>query len=82
VSNSVDGHFGECPRCGGGDGYLNVGPEHWLCCHGCRVKWLFGVDVFRSWRGETECDWAQNRDALAGYERVETLGAGRADAAH
>ncbi|UCB48120.1 MAG: hypothetical protein JSW56_13325 [Deltaproteobacteria bacterium] len=31
--------FGQCPRCGGNDGYYCVDPEKWGVCDKHRLKW-------------------------------------------
>jgi len=30
--------FGGCPRCGGNDGFLNLGSDHWFVCGVRRTK--------------------------------------------
>ena len=63
-------HFGACPECGGNDGYLNVGRDHWFVCHHHKVKWLVGTNLFSSWRYQEEDEWRENERLLAGYEEV------------
>jgi hypothetical protein len=66
------GVFGECPKCGKNDGYLNVEREHWFVCEEHRVKWFAGANLFSSWRHEPEQDWEHNYALLAGYREVES----------
>ena len=65
------GVFGDCPKCGKNDGYLNVGREHWFVCGKHRVKWFVGTNLFSSWRYETEQDWERSYALLAGYREIE-----------
>jgi hypothetical protein len=68
-------YFGECPipGCRGNDGYLNLEREHWFRCDRHRTKWIEGMNLFSSWREETEADWARNAAKLAAYRQVEPL---------
>lgn len=52
--------FGGCPTCGGNDGYLNVGPDHWCVCAAHKMKWPIGSNLFSDWRDESEDDWTGN----------------------
>ena len=63
-------YFGLCPECHSGDGFLNVGRTHVFLCHSHRVKWIFGANIFSSWRWESEADWERNAQLLAGYREV------------
>lgn len=63
-------YFGCCPRCGGCDGYLNVGRAHWFVCEGCQTTWLAGSNLFSGWLDESREVWDQNADKLASFEIV------------
>lgn len=64
------GLFGDCPKCGRNDGYLNLYKAHWFICKRHKLKWYVGYDLFPSWRDETEADWQRNRELLSRYEEV------------
>ena len=66
-----DGFLGRCPHCGGNDGCLNVGREHWIVCHEHRTKWLRGENLFSSWKGESSDEWRANARILESYEELE-----------
>ncbi len=66
-------HFGDCPKCGRHDGYLNIGRDHWFVCHKHKVKWCVGSNLFSDWREESKETWAQNEKLLAGYGEIEPL---------
>jgi len=66
-------HFGDCPKCGKNDGYVNVGQNHWFICKKHRVKWLVGTNIFPGWRRETEKDWEHNALLLVNYMEVEPV---------
>lgn len=71
LEHEPDSDFGGCPECGGDDGYLNVGRDHWMFCETHRTRWLFGSNLFSSWRHETEEEWEANRRKLAEFRVVE-----------
>ena len=66
-----DKHFGVCSICGGSDGYLNVGRNHWFVCHEHKRKWFVGGNLFGSWRHEDEAKWERNERVLAEYADLE-----------
>jgi hypothetical protein len=72
-SEDDEGGFGRCPICGGNDGYLNVGRDHWFKCDRHRMRWCAGSNLLSSWRYETPKDWERNRALLENYENVEVF---------
>jgi hypothetical protein len=50
----VKEHFGCCPVCGGNDGCANAGSRHIFYCKEHKIKWIYGADIFSSWRDQTE----------------------------
>lgn len=69
-SSGEPGPFGGCPECGGEDGFLNVGREHWFVCARHRTKWFVGGNLFSGWRDEPEEAWQENASRLSGYREV------------
>ena len=65
--------FGGCPECGGQDGYVNEGPNHWFVCLRHKVRWWLAHGVFNSWRYETEAEWKRNSELLLEYKQVEPI---------
>lgn len=63
---------GACPACGSME-YLNVYKDQWGCCAEHRVRWLFGSNLFSSWRHEDEAVWARNRELLDSYAEVDPI---------
>lgn len=59
-------YFGGCPECGETDGYVNTGAAHWFVCNAHRVRWFVGINLFSSWKDETESEqraiWAKVQD--------------------
>ena len=66
-----DGRYGLCPRCHSTDGYVNFGRDHWFTCNTHKVRWLFGANIFSSWRYESEEEWRENHAQYDNYEEVE-----------
>ena len=66
-------YFGGCPKCWRCDDILNVGKSHIAVCHAHKVQWSIGMNLFSSWRHETEEDWMRNADLLSGYQEVEPV---------
>ena len=62
--------FGGCPDCGGNDGFLNLGSDHWFICAVHRTKWCVGSNWFRCWRWETKADWQRNFNELQGFREI------------
>lgn len=69
--DAFDAHFGVCPECFRGDGFLNIGRDHWFHCRTHKLKWHVGSNLFSAWRHESESRWAENAELLAGYRGVE-----------
>jgi len=46
--------FGVCPTCHKTDGYANAGNTHIFFCIEHRVRWTIGVNLFSSWRDQSE----------------------------
>jgi hypothetical protein len=65
--------FGGCPRCWRNDGYINIDREHWFVCHRHGAKWLFGENLFSSWRYETDLEWQVNAARIGGYRVVDPI---------
>jgi len=70
---SPPGPWGDCPKCGRNDGYLNIGRGHWFICDKHKTKWFIGENLFSSWRQQTQETWARNSALLASYEEVEPM---------
>lgn len=68
-----DGVTGSCPSCGGSDGYLNLGRDHWGVCHACRTCWPLGGNLFSSWRYDPAELHDANGKRLAEYAVVEPV---------
>ncbi len=64
-------YFRDCPRCGGNDGYLNVGKTHWFVCHKHKTRWCVGFGLFSSWMDETREQHEENAELLVTYEDVD-----------
>jgi hypothetical protein len=62
--------YGSCPSCGDGGFYVNIGPEHWIVCRQCKMKWLGGYDTLASWCNETADLWIKNQELLSHYRDV------------
>ena len=71
-SEKYDG-FGLCPYCKDYDYYVNIGKAHWFVCNKHKVKWLAGMNLFSSWRYETEDDWKRNYEQIKDYDEVEPI---------
>jgi hypothetical protein len=71
----VDSYFGGCPKCGGTDGYVNVGRNHWFICVEHKTKWCVGSNLFSAWRFETEEEQRHLWDSLGldDFTEVEPL---------
>ena len=46
--------FGVCPTCRKTDGYANVGKLHIFFCRQHKVRWRVGINLFSSWKDQTE----------------------------
>lgn len=57
----------DCPQCGMGNGFANIGRVHIGYCVRCRIKWRIGENLLSGWQHESESDWARNSSLLAGY---------------
>ena len=66
-------YFGGCPECGRTKGYMNVGRSQWFVCDTHRTRWCVGMNLFSSWRDESEDEWRRNAVRLEGYREVEPL---------
>jgi len=66
-------YFGDCPECGGNDGYVNYGREHWFSCREHRTRWCAGSNLFSSWKYETEEEQEQQWSEIAEYREVEPI---------
>jgi len=64
-------YFGDCPKCGRNDGYINIGRGHWFVCDRHKTKWYIGSNLFSCWKDETEEMWLRNADELANYQEVK-----------
>ncbi len=66
-------YFGNCPKCGGNDGRMDIGPDYWCLCHKHRFKWWIGSDHL-SYRKKPVGDaWKSHIKKLAGYKEVKPL---------
>jgi hypothetical protein len=66
--------FGECPECGKNDGYCNIYRQHFFFCEEHRITWTAGVNLFSSWREESEEDWHAAWEKLKDYRVVDLDG--------
>ncbi len=73
VSQTTAEYFGGCPHCGGNDGFLNIGREHWFRCDTHRTKWRAGTNLFSGWREEDENIWLRNRYRLSEFMQVQPV---------
>ncbi|MFH0899003.1 MAG: hypothetical protein V2A73_00080 [Pseudomonadota bacterium] len=73
MAPSPPGSWGDCPKCGRTDGFLNIGRGHWFMCHTHKTKWFAGSNLFSTWREESEETWVRNSALLANYEEVEPM---------
>ncbi len=73
LEHEPDQYFGGCPHCGGQDGYLNLGRNHWFFCDRHKTTWCIGSNLFSGWRDETEEDWLRNEYKLNHFITVEPL---------
>ena len=64
-------YFGDCPKCGRTDGYLNISRDHWFFCDRHMTKWWGGSNWFDEWKYETEDKWFENFKKLLQYQEVE-----------
>jgi hypothetical protein len=64
-------YFGGCPHCLHSDGFLNVGREHWCVCHGHKMKWCVGENLWTVL--ETEDELRTNAYRLANYMECEPV---------
>ena len=71
VPDDDDNRFGACPVCGGSDGYLNLGRNHYFVCHEHKFRWCVGENLFSSWRHETEADWHKNWELISEYRELK-----------
>ena len=65
-----ESYFGDCPKCHGSDGYLNIGRDHWFHCEEHKVAWRVGSNLFSSWREENDEIWLANANKLAAYKTI------------
>jgi hypothetical protein len=68
-----DGWFGLCPECQQVDGYINIGKSHWFYCKQHQTRWCVGINLFSSWRDQTEAEQRRIYEKLEfhNFERVE-----------
>jgi hypothetical protein len=58
-------YFGDCPKCGKNNGYLNVHKTHWFICETHKTCWCIGSNLFSSWKDENEETWKKNDKMLS-----------------
>jgi hypothetical protein len=58
-------YFGDCPKCGKNDGYLNVNRNHYFLCKEHKTCWGVGSNLFSSWKDEDESIWEENIKTLS-----------------
>ena len=51
-----DDYLGLCPHCHKTNGFINIGPSHWVFCEKHRTKWCVGSNLFSSWKSQTEAE--------------------------
>jgi len=69
----TDNYFGGCPNCGGNDGYVNRGKEHWFFCREHRTRWSAGSSLFSSWQHDTKEERQRQWSEIAEYREVEPI---------
>ncbi|MBV1729506.1 MAG: hypothetical protein KUA33_04560 [Methanobacterium sp.] len=57
----------ETCECGRPASYFNIKKINWFYCENCRLVWAFGVNLFSSWRFETEEEWMNNLKQFKDY---------------
>jgi len=65
-----ESYWGDCPKCGSSDGYLNIGRDHWFRCDEHKVAWCVGSNPFSSWQEENDEIWLANANKLAAYKTI------------
>jgi hypothetical protein len=65
----------DCPECGQHRDFVHIGRGHWGYCPDCRCMWMFGSNLFSSWRDESEAEQRARYDDLGlGEYRTATAG--------
>ena len=68
IEQQEQDHFEGCPTCGQNDGYINSGSSHWRVCDAHKKVWFIGINLFSSWKEETEAEQRASWEKLDGYE--------------
>lgn len=63
-------HFGTC-FCGKDNKYFNNRKTHYFYCDNCEVVWRIGVNLFSSWKDESEEIWKANTKKFARYIAID-----------
>lgn len=73
AGNFLMGHFFGAVKCRHGHPVrlFNIGRGHFVACDGCRTFIMVGSNLMSSWRAETEDNWRDNRESVAGYSFTE-----------
>ena len=62
--------FGDCPKCGKNDGFVNLGKEHWFICREHKMKWYGGANLFEGWENQTVAQTLSIEALLNGYQEI------------
>ena len=65
--------FGVCPTCRKTDGYANVRKLHIFFCREHKVRWRVGINLFSSWKDQTEDEQRHIYETvgLGGFAEIE-----------
>jgi hypothetical protein len=66
-------YWGGCPVCRRNNGFLSIGPKHWVVCNVHKVKWHVGYNIFSGGHEMPAEQRFKNRDKLAQYREVEPI---------
>jgi len=66
-------YFGDCPKCGQNDGYLNIERTRWKVCHKDKMKWRTGGYQLSNLKYEDHNQWIENIKKLAEYHEVTPI---------
>lgn len=67
-------YFGGCPICGRNDGYFNIWGHQYFFCHGHKVFWHAGCNLFSGWKDEDPGIWLTNMKNFSGYRELSEEG--------
>jgi hypothetical protein len=73
AKKQADGYFGLCPHCRNTDGYINISKSHWFICAEHKMIWRVGINLFSSWKDQTEDEqrWIYSELGIGDFAEVE-----------